>query len=126
MAAPPRPWLPMPSPIRRLFTAFPLKTFPPSPLPSSCPPPVAVPRLYIHSDTINPLLPSWDAECLKWQVNSSPLLTHTDYCVDFSQLRMGWMYFCTEFATFKSFGGITFLNPSSNSKNINTRNCSIT
>jgi hypothetical protein len=67
----PRPWLPMPSPIRRLFTAFPLQTFPPAPLPSSCPAPVTVPRLYIHAITSDPHIPSWDAECLKWQVRHS-------------------------------------------------------
>lgn len=66
----PRPWLPMPSPIRRLFTAFPLITFPSSPLPSSCPSPVNVPRLYIYSTSSDQTFPSWDAESLKWQVSS--------------------------------------------------------
>ena len=84
MTAPPRPWLPIPSPIRRLFTSFPLQTFPPAPLPSSCPPPTTLPRLYIL--TTDPLGPSWDAECLKWQVN--PRTTSVD-CVDVFTGRVG-------------------------------------
>jgi len=63
----PRPRIPVPSPIRRLFNAFPLQTFPSTPLPSSCPAPVNVPRLFIHSATSDSANPSWDAECLKWQ-----------------------------------------------------------
>lgn len=76
MTTPARPWLPIPSPIRRLFTSFPLQTFPPAPLPSSCPQPSDVPRLFIHASSPADL-PSWDAQSLKWQVivlSISPIL----------------------------------------------------
>ena len=65
-----RPWLPIPSPVRRLFTSFPLQTFPPSSLPSSCPNPTEqVPRLFIYANnSLDVNIPSWDAQCLKWQV----------------------------------------------------------
>lgn len=57
----------MPLPIRRLFTAFPLQTYPAAALPSSCPPPVTYPRLCVHGSS-DSSYPTWDAECLKWQV----------------------------------------------------------
>lgn len=61
-------WIPMPPPIRRLFTAFPLQTYPAADLPSSCPPPVTYPRLCVHGSS-DSSYPTWDAECLKWQVH---------------------------------------------------------
>ena len=67
MTTPSGPWLPIPSPIRRLFTSFPLQTFSPAPLPSSCPQPTNSPRLVIYSNSPTDL-PSWDAQSLKWQV----------------------------------------------------------
>jgi hypothetical protein len=84
MTTSPRPWLPIPSPIRRLFTSFPLQTFPPAPLPSSSPPPTSLPRLYVL--TADPLGPSWDAESLKWQVNPRPVRVD---CLDIFTGRMG-------------------------------------
>jgi hypothetical protein len=98
-----RPWLPMPSAIRSLFTAFPLKTFPSSPLPSNST--VTVPRLYIYNTTSNPMTPSWDAKCLKWQVH--PLSTKLKQT--FFQLEFPECIFVTSSRSASPSGELPFL-----------------
>lgn len=69
----------IPSPLRRLFNHFPLRTTPSNPLPARCAVagPGDTPILFVFTDEEGARIgsPSFNPACLKWQVSIFPLLT---------------------------------------------------
>ena len=77
----PREWFAVPGPLRRLFDAFPLVTYPPNEAPLRSRPRKDLPSLYVFSTEHDAGhgRPSFNPGCLKWQVRCNFLLHHFLY-----------------------------------------------
>jgi len=73
-----RDFFSVPAPIKRIFDRFPLTTYPPNDLPERTGTNAQGNRLFIFTDAASARRgrPSFNPQCLKWQVSAIPLFIY--------------------------------------------------